>query len=168
MFEPDSEADLAARDRALADFGGVSFGGTTPPVLVVKVMRVLARHRSGVTVAVAWVRLLVDRSGGVRRVWSFLRRGGVTPMTYVVHDFMDAADVAPAWRLMQAGRVASEPTVRATQERLSACTYAMAHPETGELVPACVQHSVLDPDENERLRRLLPLPVVGDPGSAPR
>jgi hypothetical protein len=33
----------------------------------------------------------------------------------------------------------------------------MAHPETGQLVPACVQHSVLDPAENRRLRRLLPL-----------
>ncbi len=82
-------------------------------------------------------------------------------MTYVVHNFMDAADVAPAWRLMQAGRVANDPAVRATQERLSACTYAMAHPETGQLVPACVQHSVLDPGENEQLRRLLPLTVVG-------
>jgi hypothetical protein len=81
-------------------------------------------------------------------------------MTYVVHSFMDAADVAPAWRLMQEGRVAEDPDVLATQERLRACTYAMAHPETGELVPACVQHSVLDPGENEHLRRLLPLTVL--------
>jgi hypothetical protein len=33
----------------------------------------------------------------------------------------------------------------------------MAHPESGTLVPACVQHSVLDPGENQELRRLLPL-----------
>ncbi|MDQ3306936.1 MAG: radical SAM domain-containing protein [Actinomycetota bacterium] len=161
MFDPDSAADLAARDRALAHFGGVNFGGTSALVLAVKVLRVLARYPGDVRVATAWVRRLVERSGGVRRVWSSSRRGGVAPTTYVVHSFMDAADVAPAWRLMQAGRVASDPTVRATQERLSACTYAMAHPETGELVPACVQHSVLDPGENERLRRLLPLTVVG-------
>jgi hypothetical protein len=45
----------------------------------------------------------------------------------------------------------------ATQERLAACHYAMAHPETGELVPACVQHCVLDPVENVELRRLLPI-----------
>jgi len=70
--------------------------------------------------------------------------------------------------VMQAGRVADDPTVRATQERLTACTYAMAHPETGELVPACVQHSVLDPGENERLRRLLPLTVVDRRASAGR
>ena len=161
MFDPDSPADLVARDRALAHFGGVSFGGTPPLVLAVKVGRVLARHPGDVTVAVAWVRRLVERSGGVRRVWSSWSRGDIAPMTYVVHNFMDAEDVAPAWRLMQADQVASDPAVRATQERLSACTYAMAHPETGELVPACVQHSVLDPGENEQLRRLLPLTVVG-------
>jgi len=166
MFDPDNAADLAARDRALAHFGGVNFGGTTPLVLAVKVLRVLARHPGDVTVAVAWVRRLGERSGGGRRVWSSLRRGVVTPMTYVVHNFMDAADVAPAWRLMQADLVASDPAVRATQERLSACAYAMAHPETGELVPACVQHSVLDPGENEQLRRLLPLTVVEPPGPA--
>jgi hypothetical protein len=40
---------------------------------------------------------------------------------------------------------------------LEACSYAMAHPESGELVPACVQHSVLDPQENRRLAELLPL-----------
>lgn len=160
MFEPDSAADLAARDRALAHFGGVNFGGTPPPVLAVKVLRVLARHPGDAAVAFAWGRRLVERSGGVRRVLSSLRRGGISPMTYVVHNFMDAADVAPAWKLMQAGRVATDPAVRATQQRLSACTYAMAHPETGDLVPACVQHSVLDPGENEQLRRLLPLTVA--------
>jgi hypothetical protein len=63
---------------------------------------------------------------------------------------------------MQDGQVATDPAVLATQERLSVCTYAMAHPETGQLVPACVQHSVLDPGENEQLRQLLPL-TVGKP-----
>jgi len=160
MFDPDSEADLIARDRALAHFGGVNFGGSPALVLAVKVLRVLVRHPGDVTVAVAWVRRLVERSGGVRHVSSTWCLGGVTPMTYVVHNFMDAADVAPAWKLMQDGQVAIDPATRVAQERLSACTYAMAHPETGELVPACVQHSVLDPGENQRLRRLLPLTVV--------
>ncbi len=160
MFDPDSKADLIARDRALAHFGGVNFGGTPALVLAVKVLRVLARHPGDVQIAAAWARRLVERSGGGRHLRSAWRLGGVAPMTYVVHNFMDAADVAPAWRLMQAGRVATDPAIRATQERLSACTYAMAHPETGKLVPACVQHSVLDPHENQRLRRLLPLTVV--------
>jgi len=46
--------------------------------------------------------------------------------------------------------------VRETQERLQACSYAMAHPDSDELVPACAQHSVLDPEENEVLQALLP------------
>jgi hypothetical protein len=33
----------------------------------------------------------------------------------------------------------------------------MAHPDSGTLVPACAQHSVLDPLENLRLRELLPV-----------
>ena len=73
-----------------------------------------------------------------------------------MHAFMDARDVRPAWELMQRGEVSDDPKIRATQERLEACSYAMAHPETGTLVPACAQHSVLDPLENERLQELLP------------
>ncbi len=168
MFDPDDDADLVARDRALAHFGGVNFGGTTPLVLVVKVLRVLARHPGDVRVALTWVGRLTGRSGGVRHSWTSWRRGAVTPMTYVVHRFMDAADVAPAWKLMLEDQVATDPAVRATQERLAACSYAMAHPETGELVPACVQHSVLDPGENEQLRRLLPLMVTDQPGRGAR
>ncbi len=79
---------------------------------------------------------------------------------------MDAGDVRPAWELMRRGVVAEDPRVRDTQERLAACSYHMAHPETGELVPACAQHSVLDPDENVRLRTLLPLPTLRR-GAAP-
>ncbi len=45
----------------------------------------------------------------------------------------------------------------------------MAHPENATLVPACVQHSVLDPDENAALRTMLPMPAArprpaGQPG----
>jgi len=50
--------------------------------------------------------------------------------------------------------------VRATQERLQSCSYAMSHPESGTLVPACAQHSVLDPQENVELTKLLPLEEV--------
>jgi hypothetical protein len=35
----------------------------------------------------------------------------------------------------------------------------MAHPESDRVVPACVQHAVLDPVENLRLRQ--ELPIVG-------
>ena len=64
--------------------------------------------------------------------------------------------------MMRKGIVADDPKLKETQERLGACMYAMAHPETGELVPACAQHSVLDPIENIGLRTLLPLEPKGE------
>ncbi|ALE92358.1 hypothetical protein AOC05_08550 [Arthrobacter alpinus] len=68
--------------------------------------------------------------------------------TFVVHNFMDAADVAPAWVLMEQGVASEDLTLKATQERLGACMHTMSHPQTGKLVPAYVQHSVLDAGEN--------------------
>jgi hypothetical protein len=78
-------------------------------------------------------------------------------MTFVVHAFMDADVVQAAWRTMEEGTVPDDPEVEAARERLQACSYAMAHPDTGRIVPACVQHSVLDLDENRRLLTLLPM-----------
>ena len=80
------------------------------------------------------------------------------PVTFVMHRFMHAADVAPAWELLERAEMSEDPAVLEVQERLLACSYAMAHPETGRLVPACVQHGVLDPDENAALAALLPIP----------
>ncbi|HEX4109744.1 MAG TPA: hypothetical protein VHX88_16530 [Solirubrobacteraceae bacterium] len=144
--------DLRARDAFYAAFGGMDFEG--PPALrAARLVRALARRPRFLPLAAAWARRFVRRAGG----WRAVRRHGVRPVTFVMHSFMDARVVRPAWELMQAGRTAEDPEVRAAQERLSACFYTMGHPETGELVPACVQHSVLDPLENERLVRLLPL-----------
>ena len=70
---------------------------------------------------------------------------------------MDADVVRPAWEATKRGETADDPGVRAAQERLSACSYAMAHPDSDQLVPACVQHAVLDPEENATLRRQLPM-----------
>jgi hypothetical protein len=69
---------------------------------------------------------------------------------------MDARDVRPAWEALWRGEVAEDPRIRATQERLQACSDAMAHPEDGTLVPACAQHGVLDREENVALAELLP------------
>jgi hypothetical protein len=78
------------------------------------------------------------------------------PTTYVMHRFMDADDVRRAWDLMERGVAADDPRLREAQERLRACAYGMAHPEEDRVVPACVQHSVLDPGENQQLLQLLP------------
>ena len=77
---------------------------------------------------------------------------------------MDAADVAPAWELTRRGVTSRRSAVRGVQERLAACHYAMAPPRDGTLVPACVQHGVLDPAENAELAVLLPMPRVERPG----
>ena len=157
FVDPESAADRAARKRFFAHWGGLAFSGTPPLLLMVKIVRVLRHHPGDTAVAVRWFARLVRRAGGLRHLVRSGRTGTLGLMTFEVHSFMDAADVGPAWELMQRGIEADDPRIRATQDRLAACTYSMAHPETGQLVPACAQHSVLDPAENAGLRRLLPL-----------
>ncbi len=166
--DPDSAGDLAARDLCLGRYGGYGLDASQRGLLVVRVAATLTRHPGHALVVLAWVGRAVRRSGGLGHALACLARGRVRPLTLVVHAFMDAADVRPAWELMGRGVVAEDPRVRATQERLAACSYHMAHPETGELVPACAQHAVLDPAENARLRTLLPLPTLRPGATAAR
>jgi len=145
--------DLAARDALLAHLGGVHF--RAPPLLLaIRLARVTAAHPRLVPIAAGWLVRTVRRAGGIRHLW----REHPVPTTFVMHRFMHAADVKPAWALLQRGEMSDDPRILETQERLLACSYAMAHPETGELVPACVQHGVLDPQENSSLAALLPIP----------
>lgn len=165
FLDPDITVETRARDDFYTNLGGVNFGGTRPALLAVKLVRALLAYPAGGVVAGRWAGSVVRRCGGFGRFSAALLHRRVAPMTFVVHRFMDAEDVGPAWAMMQEGTVARDPAVRATQERLAACTYSMAHPETGELVPACAQHAVLDPGENAALRRLLPLTVAGGDGA---
>jgi hypothetical protein len=147
--------DMAVRDAFFRYFGPVNFTGTPPMLLAVRLALVTIAHPRIIVMAVGWLGRTIGRVGLLR-----LARHRVRPVSYVMHQFMDAADVEPAWQLLQRGESAADPRIRATQERLAACHYAMAHPENGTLVPACVQHCVLDPAENRALRTLLPLPAV--------
>lgn len=160
FLDPTLPVEERTRDEFFTHLGGVDFGGTPPLLLVAKLLRVFAGHPSGLVVAGRWAVSATRRIGRRRLLVAALRRQ-VRPLTFVVHRFMDADSVSRAWSLTQAGKTATDPVTLETQERLAACTYSMAHPETGELVPACVQHSVLDPGENEELRTLLPLTVAG-------
>lgn len=153
VLDPGDPRDLAVRDAFFRYFGHVNFTGAPVWVLAVRVARVMARHPRAASISAGWLRRTVRRAGGAR----MLLREGVRPVTFVMHAFMDADQVTPAWELLQKGVDADDPQVRATQERLRACHYAMAHPENGTLVPACVQHGVLDPGENAQLRNLLPI-----------
>ena len=147
--------DLAVRDAFFRYFGPVNFTGTPAPVLAARIALITAAHPAVLALAARWAARTLRRVGPRRAL-----RHGVRPVSYVMHQFMDAADVGPAWELMRRGQVSDDPRIRATQERLGACHYAMAHPEDGTLVPACVQHCLLDPQENRDLRALLPLPEV--------
>ncbi len=153
ILDDEKPADLHTRDVFFRHLGGVDFAGTPLPTLGVKLARVIARHPSVGIVFAAWT-LRMARAVGLRRLLRYRR---IRPVTFVMHSFMDATDVAPAWEALQRGETSDHPRVLAAQQRLQACSYAMAHPETGELVPACVQHSVLDPGENVALRQALPL-----------
>jgi len=151
LLEDGDARDLRVRDVFLARLGGMDFERPRLP-LALALARVVARAPQIVPLAAGWG-LRFARRAGVRR----LLRGRPLPVTFVVHAFMDAAVVAPAWAAMERGEVADDPDVRAAQERLAACSYAMAHPDSGRTVPACVQHSVLDAQENRELLQLLPM-----------
>ena len=157
LLDPGNAKDLAARDRFLNHFGGMIFGDVPKSILAVKIVRALAAHPGDIAPLVGLARRVIRRGGGFRRLVRAMHAGRVGFKTFVVHNFMDAAVVAPAWELMKKGVVSDDPALKETQERLGSCMYAMSHPETGELIPACVQHSVLDPVENVGLRRILPL-----------
>jgi hypothetical protein len=143
--------DLRVRDTFLDWFGGMDFERRSV-ALAAAVARVVARHPRAVPIAAGWAWRFARRAGALRLV-----RGRPRALTFVVHAFMDADVVRPAWEGLEAGRLADDPAVRAAQERLQACSYAMAHPDEHRLVPACVQHALLDPQENARLQQLLPL-----------
>ncbi|MET4147528.1 hypothetical protein [Arthrobacter sp. UYCo732] len=165
LLDPEDPRDLAARDRLLKHHGGMYFGGTPAWIVGARILRALLAHPADLPVIAAFARRLVHRAGGLRAVASAAWRRRLSFKTFVVHNFMDAADVTPAWALMEQGVVSDDPKIRETQERLGACMYAMSHPETGKLIPACVQHSTRDAAENAGLRKMLPLrPVTTSAG----
>jgi len=162
VLDADEPKDIAARDRFLKHYGGMIFGDIPRWALTIKVIRAVLSHPQDLPPMAGLVNRILKRGGGLRAVIRAARRGKVSFKTFVVHNFMDAEQVKPAWQLMKQGVVADDPIIKETQERLGSCMYAMSHPETGEIVPACVQHSVLDPIENIGLRKLLPLEPKGE------
>jgi MoaA/NifB/PqqE/SkfB family radical SAM enzyme len=155
ILDDNDPEDLHARDVFLRDVGGVHFNAPLP-LLALRLLRLGIQKPHLVPLSIGWVGRTIRRVGGLRT----LLRHKVTPMTFVMHRFMDADSVNEAWSLLEAGQTAEEPAILEVQERLRACSYAMAHPETGRVVPACVQHGVYDPQENEVLTELLPLPTT--------
>jgi hypothetical protein len=152
LLDEDDPRDARALADFIAAFGGMDFDDGSRGLRAARCARAVARHPAVLRSGLPWAARLVRRIGGPLAIRSDKPRA----VTYVMHAFMDARDVRPAWELLQRGETSADPKIRETQERLQACSYAMAHPETGTLVPACAQHSVLDPLENLRLAELLP------------
>lgn len=170
VLDEADQRDLAARDAFFAAFPG-TLGSGHPTLKAVRLARSVATQPRVVPALVGWGLRFGRRAGGWRALglttlfsaalgseagWRSIR-----PTTFVMHRFMDAADVAAAWDQLDQGRTPAEiadrePALAETAERLAACVYSMAHPETGQMVPACVQHGVLDPGENRALVELLP------------
>ncbi len=104
------------------------FGGQRTWILAVKILRALLLHPGDAWILAGAGRRQIRRAGGIRALWRAWRAGSLSVKTFVVHNFMDAAVVAPAWELMLQGRTSDDPAVREAQERLGACMYTMSHP----------------------------------------
>ncbi len=152
LLDEDDPRDAQALQDYIGAFGGMDFQDGSRRLRAVRFARAIARHPAVLRSGLPWAGRLVRRLGGPLAI----KRHKPTAVTYVMHAFMDAKHVRPAWELNKRGEVSDDPAIREAQERLQACSYAMAHPDSGELVPACAQHSVLDPLENLRLAELLP------------
>jgi hypothetical protein len=160
LMDEERPIDLALRDALFRHLPGMTFTGAPIGMVALRLARVVVTHPSALATAVRWLSAVLRRAGGLARLARAAARGRLRPITFTMHSFIDAELVQPAWEALQRGERSDEPEIRAAQERLQACTYSMAHPETGELVPACVQHSVLDAGENVALRTQLPIVEV--------
>ncbi len=145
--------DRKVRDFYLNNMGGIHFNAPLK-LLIPRLIRLTIKHPEIIPLAIKYVIRFVNRVGGIIRII----KHGIAPKTIVMHRFMHAEDVLPAYALLKRNEMSSDLRIRETQERLLACSYAMAHPESDEIVPACVQHSLLDPTENTLLAQLLPIP----------
>lgn len=157
LFDDRCQHDVHCRNLIFQEFGNIVM---MPHLLAVKLVRTILTKPWLTIAALRWCLRIVGRAGGL---WPVLRRG-IRPLTIVMHRFMDAKDVSKAWDLMDAGISTDDarvdeagPRIRETMERLASCSYAMAQPDQGRVVPACVQHSVYDPVENKELAKLLSL-----------
>ncbi len=150
VIDDDDPRDLRARDRFFAAFPGpIGYGPL--PRRAARIARAVATRPAVAPAIAGWAARFVRRGGGVGGHW---RR--IQPTTFVLHRFMDATATAAAWAHLEHGTPIDEPAVVEAVERLQACAYSMPHPETGQMVPACVQHGVLDPGETAQLVELLP------------
>jgi hypothetical protein len=126
ILDDRDERDLRVRDRFLDAFGGMDFE-RAPAALVAAVARVVARHPAVVPAAAGWAARFVRRSGARR-----LLTGRPRALTFVVHAFMDAEVVKPAWEGRTRWRT---PTRTASSRR--ACSTRCSTPRRTWSCGAC-------------------------------
>lgn len=165
LFDDRCPADEHARDIVMTHVGNIVL---PTHLLFAKLLRVFIRRLWLLLPFLSWVLRCVRRAGGLLNILT----SGLHITTIVMHRFMDANDVTVAWQLMEDGISPDHPDVphhgpriRETMERLAACSYGMARPHENRVVPACVQHSVYDPEDNKQLAKDLPLSKPARPAS---
>ncbi|MFZ8493759.1 hypothetical protein ACO1MY_13425, partial [Staphylococcus aureus] len=77
--------------------GGMIFGGIPKHILAIKVVRAVASHPGDIPPLIGLMSRVVRRAGGIGRVLRAARKKKVSFKTFVIHNFMDAEQVAPAW-----------------------------------------------------------------------
>lgn len=147
LLIPDSAIDLRLRDTLLhlSAQGLRPLTAKSPLQILLLIFRVLLRAPATLPVFLLWLVSLMRRCG-----FKNLLRHRVRRITFVMHRFMAANDVKKAVALSTQSQIATDPHIRAVQERLAACSYKMAHPDSGKLVPACVQHVIYDEVTNRQ------------------
>src|SRR3954453_11744833 len=107
-------ADLRVRESFFSAFGGMDFD-VPPPLLGARLARAFAASPDALLRAGGWAGRFVRRAGGLAALFG----GGSRPraLTFVMHNFMDAAVVRPAWELLQRGEISDDPAVLEAQER---------------------------------------------------
>ncbi len=81
----------------------------------VRFARSVAAHPMVVPTSAGWAGRYIARGGGWRQRW-----WAAKPVTFVMHQFIDAADTAAAWEHLNNGERAVEPRILEAQERLEA------------------------------------------------
>ena len=114
LLDEDDPRDARALADFIAAFGGMDFEDGSRGLRAVRCARAVARHPAVLRSGAPWARRLVKRLGGPREI----ARSKPKAVTYVMHAFMDARHVRPAWELLQRGEVSEDPKIRETQERL--------------------------------------------------
>ncbi|MDX6678810.1 MAG: hypothetical protein QOE31_2862, partial [Solirubrobacteraceae bacterium] len=101
LLDEDDPRDAQALADFIAAFGGMDFEAGSRRLRAVRCAQALARHPAVLRSGVPWAARLARRLGGPLTI----RRERVKAVTYVMHSFMDARHVRPAWELLQRGEV---------------------------------------------------------------